>query len=55
MYKVYDEWDGKEFIGTAETLNGVREIARCWYYNTEGHCQIWYYDSEGIGYFLDKF
>ena len=54
MYTVFDEWEGKEFLGMVNTMKEVRETARQRYEDTDGECQIWYYEDE-IGFFLDKF
>lgn len=57
MYEVYDEWGEKEFIGTADNMREVRDLARKIYNDTDGECQIWYYrkGEKNSGYFLDKF
>ena len=57
MYAVYDEWEGKEFLGTADNMREVRDLAMERYNDTDGECQIWYYKEgeKNSGYFLDCF
>lgn len=41
-FKVYDLYDGKEFIGYADTMKEVRSLAREQYESTDGECSIFY-------------
>lgn len=43
MYKVYDNYDmDMEFIGTADDIKEVKELAKERYYDTDGECCIVY-------------
>lgn len=41
-YKVYDLYDGKKCIGYADTIKEVKKLAKEYYEETDGKCQIYY-------------
>jgi len=49
-YKVVDLYDGRDFLGYAEDMRGVKKLAKKQYEDTDGECSIFYYPFiEGIG------
>lgn len=41
-YKVYDLYDGDDFLGYADTIREIKKLAREEYEETDGECVIGY-------------
>lgn len=42
IYKVYDYYDVKEFLGWASDMKGIKKLAQERYDETDGECEIYY-------------